>query len=143
LPYTYLDNLTTADVAFQATGETPEEMFISAAQATMAVMVPDLDSIDNLQTRRIYLKDDAIDMLLFQFLQELIFFKDAESLLLKVESVKIEQGNNQYELSAELGGEAADPDKHELVVDVKAVTLHKFQVAQTPDGWQAVVILDI
>lgn len=143
MPYTYLDNLTTADVAFQATGETPEEMFISAAQATMAVMVPDLDSIDNLQTRRIYLKDDAIDMLLFQFLQELIFFKDAESLLLKVESVKIEQGNNQYELSAELGGEAADPDKHELVVDVKAVTLHKFQVAQTPDGWQAVVILDI
>ena len=69
MPYTYLDNLTTADVAFQATGETPEEMFISAAQATMAVMVPDLDSIDNLQTRRIYLKDDAIDMLLFQFLQ--------------------------------------------------------------------------
>jgi len=143
LPYTYLDNLTTADVAFRATGNTPEEMFISAAQATMAVMVPDLESIENLQTRWIQLKDDALDMLLFQFLQELIFFKDAESLLLKVESVKIEQIENQYTLNAEICGEAANPDKHELVVDVKAVTLHKFQVAQTPDGWQAVVILDI
>jgi SHS2 domain-containing protein len=29
------------------------------------------------------------------------------------------------------------------VVDVKAVTLHRFRVEQTPSGWEATVILDI
>jgi SHS2 domain-containing protein len=30
-----------------------------------------------------------------------------------------------------------------LIVDVKAVTLHRFIVERTPAGWRAAVILDI
>ena len=40
-------------------------------------------------------------------------------------------------------GEVMDPERHDLVVDVKAVTLHEFRVARDKREWNAFVILDI
>jgi SHS2 domain-containing protein len=36
-----------------------------------------------------------------------------------------------------------DPQKHPQNVDVKAVTMHRFQIRQIPQGWEASVVLDI
>src|SRR5438067_7764273 len=82
MPYKYLEDIGTADIAFEATGRNLPELFMSAADATMNVMIENLDAIEPRSTKQIQLKSDAIDMLLFDFLQELIFFKDAEQLLL-------------------------------------------------------------
>ncbi|NTV43837.1 MAG: archease, partial [Syntrophobacteraceae bacterium] len=43
----------------------------------------------------------------------------------------------------EASGEKIDPDRHDLIVDVKAVTFHHFRVEQTRHGWEAMVILDL
>ncbi|PSO67356.1 MAG: hypothetical protein BRC42_16445 [Cyanobacteria bacterium QS_1_48_34] len=40
-------------------------------------------------------------------------------------------------------GETLDPNPHQQIVDVKAVTLHHFQLEQTGEVWTATVILDI
>ncbi len=143
MPYRYLDDIATADAAFEATGKTIEEMFVAAADATMNVMVADLDTIERSRCMTIAVESDAIDMLLFELLQELIFYKDAERLLLRVESVGIERAGGLFFLTAAAYGEELNPSKHELVVDVKAVTLHHFRVEETPGGWEAAVILDI
>ena len=81
-------------------------------------------------------------MLLFNLLQEIIFLKDAEQLLLRIESVEIGY-DGLYFLKAIGRGEQIDRGKHELIVDVKAVTLHMFKVEQTLRGWDAFIILDI
>ncbi len=143
MPYQYLEDIATADVAFEAWGDTVEDMFVAAADATMNVMVEDLNTIADRQRRIIHVEADAVDMLLFQLLQELIYYKDAERLLLRVPEVHIQRQNDGFSLSAEAYGEELDPDQHELLVDVKAVTLHRFQVQQTESGWKAMVILDI
>ncbi len=143
MPYRYLDDIATADVAFEAWGQTLEELFIAAADATMNVMVEDLTTIIPREHRTIRAEADAIDMLLFEFLQELIYYKDAERLLLRVSRVHIDRRDDHALLAAEASGEELDPQKHELLVDVKAVTLHRFQVERTADGWRAMVILDI
>jgi SHS2 domain-containing protein len=49
----------------------------------------------------------------------------------------------EYHLSAVTQGEVLDRDQHQERVDVKAVTLHRFQLEKTDDGWIAMVILDI
>ncbi len=95
------------------------------------------------ESRVIELEAEALDLLLFQFLQELIFYKDAEQLLLRVPQVLIEERAGGYKLRAEAKGERLDPTKHQLRVDVKAVTLHRFSLERTTEGWQAFVILDI
>ena len=143
MPYTYLDDIATADIAFEARGATLEEVLVAAADATMNVMVDELDSIADRVRRPIDVQAAAPDMLLYALLEELIFRKDAERLLLRVPSVRIEDRDGELVLRAEAYGEPLDPGRHPLLVDVKAVTLHRFAVERTASGWRATVILDI
>jgi SHS2 domain-containing protein len=143
MPYEYLEDIAVADAAFKAWGQTLEEMFCAAAEAVMNVMVADLETIDGQQQLTLQVESDAIDMLLFELLQELIFYKDAEQLVLRVQELEIRRRNGLYTLRALAYGEQIDPGKHDLVVDVKAVTLHRFSVEQTSLGWETTVILDV
>jgi SHS2 domain-containing protein len=143
MPYKYLEDIGTADIAFEATGRDLSELFTSAADATMNVMIENLDTIEPRETRRIELKNDEIDMLLFDFLQELIYFKDADRLLLRVDEIRIDKRDSAYSLKATTAGEQLDAGRHQQRADVKAVTLHDFRVEKTEGGWKAVAILDI
>lgn len=143
MPYRFLEHIAVADIAFEAWGDTVEEMFVAACDATMNVMVGDLATISRRATRSIRVEAESIEMLLFHLLQELIFYKDAERLLLRVPVVDVRESIDRFALSAEAYGEELDPKKHELIVDVKAVTLHRYSVEKGPLGWEARVILDI
>jgi SHS2 domain-containing protein len=143
VPYKYLEDVGTADIAFEATGRDLSELFTAAADAMMNVMIENIDAIEPRQTRRIELKNDEIDMLLFDFLQELIYFKDADRLLLRVREIQIDKRNGAYSLSATTAGEPLDAERHQQRADVKAVTLHDFRVEKTEGGWKATAILDI
>jgi SHS2 domain-containing protein len=50
---------------------------------------------------------------------------------------------NGYALQAELVGEPIDPHRHELLADVKAVTLHGLCVERVDSAWRAEVTLDV
>jgi SHS2 domain-containing protein len=143
MPYEFLDEMATADIAFCAWGETLEETFVAAATAVVQVMVENLDAIRPCQERRIMVEHEALDLLLFNFLQEPVYYKDAEQLLLVVAQVEIAMHEGRYRLTATARGERLDPDRHHLRVDVKAVTLHRFRLQQRERGWEALVILDI
>ncbi len=143
MSYRYLDEIATADIAFEATGKSLEAMFRDAAEATMNVMVEDLRSIRPHETRAIGLENANVDMLLFDLLQELIYYKDAERLLLRITAISIDKDDRLYRLRATAAGERLDPDRHEQRADVKAVTLHRFTVEKTDEGWKSLVILDI
>jgi SHS2 domain-containing protein len=143
MPYKYLEEIGIADIAFEATGRNLPELFTAAADATMNVMIENIDAIEPRKTRRIALQNDKIDMLLFDFLQEVIYFKDAERLLLCTREVQIEEKDDAYSLNATAVGEPLDPARHQQRADVKAVTLHDFHVEKTEGGWKATAILDI
>jgi SHS2 domain-containing protein len=141
--YRFLEDFATADIALEATGGTLEEVFVAAADATMNVMIESLDSIEDRTRRNIELKNDQLDMLLFDLLQELIYYKDAEQLLLRIKEIVITEQSGASVLHATAGGETLNPDRHEQRADVKAVTLHHFSLDKTEHGWKALVILDI
>ena len=143
MPYKFLEEIGTADIAFEAVGRDLPELFRDAADATMNVMIDNLDAIKPRETRHIELSNDKIDMLLFDFLQELIYFKDAERLLLRTREVRIDERNQKWFLKAEAAGEPLDAARHHQRADVKAVTLHDFSVEKEDGGWKARVLLDI
>ena len=130
-------------MAFEAWGASLPELFIAAADATMNVMISDLSMIQAREQRRLELSDADADMLLFKFLQEMIFYKDAERLLLRVRELEIRQREGLYLVLAHAYGERIDVSRHELLVDVKAVTLHRFNLTPTASGWKTEVILDV
>jgi len=139
MAFKFLEDIATADVAFQATGRTLEELFESCGLATMQVMA-DLKSVDKDVKKEIKIKADSVEMLLKKFLDELIFIKDSELLLFSKFDTKIKK-NGSYQLNATALGEKIDVKKHKLGVDVKATTMHMFEVTGPP--WKARVILDI
>lgn len=143
MPYEYIDDVAVADVQFRAWGSDLTEVFVSAADATMNVMIHDLDTIEPREQRAFNLHNDALDMLLFDFLQELIFYKDSEQLLLRVPKVNIEERQGTFFLKAKAVGEQLDPARHGQGVDVKAVTLHRFALEKNEQGWTNLTILDI
>jgi SHS2 domain-containing protein len=143
MPYRFLEGLTMADIAFEATGKSIEEMFVSAAEAMANTQIEDLRSLDTKVKKEFTLEAPDLERLLHDFLQELIFLKDADLLLFKQHTLKIEQTTAGYSLKASLKGEAIDMKKHKMLVDVKAVSWHKFKVEKTKSGWKAVVIIDV
>lgn len=143
MPYRFLEDIATADVAFEAWGKTPEELFAASADALMNVMIAKLRTIRMREEQELRLEHAEMDMLLFNFLNEFIYFKDARQLLLRVRSISISASNTRYRLHATVGGEQLDPSRHAQLVDVKAVTLHRFHVGKTEAGWRAEVVLDI
>ncbi|HBG47267.1 MAG TPA: archease [Deltaproteobacteria bacterium] len=143
MEYRYLEEIATADVAFEARGKDPAEVFTAAAEATVNVMVDEPERIERKEWVTVELEDTGLEMLLFDFLNELVYYKDAKKLLLRVDTMKIRESDGSYSLSAELSGEEIDPAKHPLGADVKAVTLHMFSLEEDSAGWKAIAILDI
>ena len=141
--YEFREDIAIADVAFRAWGPTREAVFEQAARATLNVMVEELTSVRAALVREVELQGEQFDLLLFDFLNEIVFYKDAEQLLLLPVKIAIEGSEGELLLRAVLAGEKADPGRHPLLVDVKAVTLHRFTLEREEDGWRAQVVLDI
>lgn len=143
MPYRFRDDIAIADVAFEAEGQTPSELFSNAALAVTNTMVKDINSVERKVVKDFQLEADDLETLLYGFLQELIFYKDAELLLFSRYDLDIREEKGKWLLSANIRGEELNQEKHQLVADVKAVSLHNFKVRKRTDGWRAEVILDV
>jgi SHS2 domain-containing protein len=143
MPYTFLDNIAIADVAFEASAATSEELFMEAADALTSVMVDDLSSVRPGLERVFRIGSGSLERLLFEYLQMFVFYKDAEGLLLRPREVSIREGDGSLSLEARVAGERIDRGRHGLGADVKAVTWHRFRVWHHAGTWKATVVLDI
>jgi SHS2 domain-containing protein len=144
MPYRFIEGLTVADVAFEATGATLEALFTSAGLAMTATEVGNPESVRKEERRAFDLTSKAVDLLLYNFLQELIYFKDVDQLLFGGFDLSIQkETEGRYRLQGSGQGEPIDPGRHLMLVEVKAVTMHRFEVTPGPDGWKAIVVLDI
>jgi SHS2 domain-containing protein len=143
MSYRYLEDVAIADVAFEARGKTLAELFSNAALAVTNTMVQDVETVDQRVAKSFELEAGDPEMLLYRFLQELVFYKDAELLLFNRFDLDIRQEIGRWRLIATIRGEEISGEKHELGADVKAVSLHNFSVQKTAQGWRADVILDV
>lgn len=143
MPFEFIDELATADIAFRARGATLEETFAAAAEALTAVMVENPASVRPVTRLEVRLENEDLDLLLFDFLQEMIFHKDASGLLLRSGELALSRSRGVHRLEAVLLGESIDPSRHQLRLDVKAVTLHRFTLKRARQGWEATVLLDV
>ncbi|MBI3812072.1 MAG: archease [Nitrospirae bacterium] len=140
--YTFPEDQVISDLVFEATGDTPAELFQAAGLALFEVMA-DTGRVHPRIRKEIRLKHAQIDQLLYDWLSELIYLKDAAGLLFKEFSVQLTQ-DNDWSLVATVRGEPIDPKRHGLRADAKAVTYHQFEVVQTETGsWKARVVVDI
>lgn|SRR5574337_611275 len=141
--YRFLEDIAIADVAFEAEGKTLAELFTNAASALTNTMVKRLDSVEQKVKKTVQLPAADPEMLLYSFLQRLVYYKDARLLLFSRYEFVIVEEKGKWRLKATIHGEQINQEKHQLVADVKAVSLHNFKVRKTVNGWLAEVILDV
>lgn len=139
--FRFLEDVAIADAAFEAQGKTLEELFATCALATFEVMA-NTKRVEPKEKIKIELEHEKIDNLLFDWLAELIYLKDAKEMFFGKFDLSIEK-KNKYILRGQVFGEKIDYKKHRVKVDVKAVTLHLFEVKKVRNNWKARIVLDI
>jgi SHS2 domain-containing protein len=132
----------TSDLAFVAHGPTLEAAFAAAGEALLAATLERPDSVERRERRSVALEEPDLELLLMRFLNELVYLRDAEALLLHPERILVKH-DGQARLEGELAGERIDLARHALATDVKAATAHGLRVAPTAEGWTAAVTLDV
>jgi SHS2 domain-containing protein len=145
--FEFVDRVT-SDLAFVARGATLADLFCSAAEALLAATLEDPAQVSQRICRTVHLEEPDLELLLLRFLNELVYLRDAEHLLLRPQRVRVSAAD-AARLEADLVGEVIDLERHQLATEVKAVTAHDLRVArETGDGdgdgsWQASVTLDV
>lgn len=140
--FTLLEDIAIADVAFEAYGRNLSELFENAAYAIFDIMV-DLKSVKSKLNKNIKIKADTVENLLYDFLSEIIYIKDADYMVFNKILVKIKEEKNEYQLEAVIYGDKIDYENQKLKLDVKAVTLHMFTIEKLKTGYKALVIVDV
>ena len=138
--YTFIDH--TADVLFEARAPTIEDLFAQCALALEETQV-DISKIEQNLTQEITGENAKLDRLLFDFLDDVLFYKDAELLIFNKFDLSIMEEGGVYKLHCVAHGEKLDHQKHDPKVDVKAITMHLFEVKEIEDGFFAKVLVDI
>jgi SHS2 domain-containing protein len=138
--YEVLDNVAIADCAFEVEATDLDDLFATAARALAELMVDPATLTQSLE-RRVVLEADSLDVLLFDWLSELIGLKDSEGAAFPRAEVQVEPGP-PWRLRARLLGGPLHGGAAALRADPKAVTFHLFRVEPAPPGWRARVVID-
>lgn len=142
--YKFLEKVAIADIAYEAQGKDLNELFQNAALAILELSA-DLKTIDPKKKLQFELQNEKIDGLLYDFLSEILFLKDSKYMVFNKANVSIieDKNNKKYKLKAMLVGDSINPKKQKLENDIKAVTMHMFEVKKEKNKWKATVVVDI
>jgi SHS2 domain-containing protein len=130
-----------ADCALEIEGHDLDDLFETAAGALAELMV-DPTTVELSVERRIALAADTVDLLLYDWLSELIFRKDRDREVFPRARVRV-GGKGPFRLDADVRGGVIDRVRTALRADPKAVTFHQFAVRPADSGWQARLVIDI
>jgi protein archease len=130
---------TTADVGVTSYGSTLPEALEAQAQGMFDVMA-ETDSVQPKEEFTVEADGTDDEVLLVDFLNELLFLFDAKRILLREFHIT-ETGGGK--LKASVRGEEIDLTRHVIKTPIKAVTYHMLKVERTPDGYRTTVVYDI
>ncbi len=137
LTYEIIDH--TADLGIIVKGPDVKSLFILAAQAMTDLMVEG-DISDKTATRNVLVKGEDFPDLMVRWLGEILYLFEGENFI--VHSIEI-KSISPIQLKSTLSLSSFEPEYHQVLREIKAVTYHQISVDKFDDGWEARVIFDI
>ena len=134
----------TADLGLRVRAANLSKLFTEAARGLLSMIVANPGDIQPVVQRAYRLEGDERDLLLFDWLNELLYTFDTERILLGEFDVVVEGSPAAgLGLTAQCRGEPVDEGRHRLEHEVKAITYHGLSVEKLEGEWVAEVIVDI
>jgi SHS2 domain-containing protein len=139
----FLDDVATADLAFDAVGDSLQELFQGATCALIEVLADPI-TVGSTWRQTIERTDEDPAELLFDWLSDLVYWKDAAGIVFsKAPVTLIHRSDGYWSLEGLLYGEAVDGSTQMLRADVKGVTKHLYRLLQSEGQWTVRVVLDV
>jgi SHS2 domain-containing protein len=127
----------TSDMGLKAYGKDLAEAFANAAYGMFSI-IAELDNVKEAESRRIEIKEDDGESVLFEWLNSLLYYFDVDGLIFKrFDIVEFGEGH----LKADCWGEKFDPERHHLKTGVKSATYYMLEVDEAKNRVQ--VIFDV
>lgn len=128
-----------ADLGINVKGRDEKRLFIHAALAMTDIMVRGNKGRKKV-SRDIIVEGVDFPDLMVKWLGEILYLFAGERLI--VDSIAI-NSLNQMQLKALIIFVIFDPNHHEILREIKAVTYHQISVCKIDRGWEANIIFDI
>ena len=142
MDYEVLDNITSADIAVAVTGDNINELFMKGGIALVSEMTDYPGKIIEKVRRSGSLSHPELELLFFQFLNEILFYKDAEGVILKPINVGIELSGGEYTCTYIFSGELINESLCGFRVDIKGVSLHHLRIEKRDGIFRGVAVFD-
>lgn len=127
-----------ADIGVRGVGQSPAQAFEQAAIALMAVIC-DPAGVESRSEIQIKGSEPDLESLFYDWLNQLISEMAVSGMLFSRFKVEIDGTS----LTGRAWGEPADPEKHNITVEVKAATYAQLKVENTNGRWLAQCIVDV
>ena len=139
--YEFLEEVALADCAVDVEANGLDDLFETAASALAEVMVDPATILVTVE-RVITITAPQLDLLLYDWLAELIYRKDRDLEVFTRVKAWV-SGSGPFQLTAHVWGGVIDPERTALRADPKAVTFHQFALEQRDGIWRARIVIDI
>ncbi len=140
MAYRFIEH--TADMGVEVEAASFEEL-LSESLLALTDSLTEVGEVGAEVERQVELRAPSREDLLVDWLNELVYLFETESVLFRLAEVGVEEEGGGWLLRGTLRGERYDPARHRIKTLIKAVTYHQLQVTSSSRGWQARVIFDI
>ncbi len=136
--YKFLEH--TSDQLVEVEAKSVEELFEDSAKAFFDTIV-DISRVEPKEEFEIELTANNVQDLLYRFLNELLYLFDTKKAVFS--KFKAEFDEENLTIDVKMWGEYFDPKKHSPKYEIKAVTLHNFEVKEENGIWKARFLFDL
>ena len=140
MKYQFLPN--TADIKFQAYGNSIEDAFTNSAYALVEIMCK--EKIKDALVTKIKVNGKDFESLLVNFLGEFLFLLDSQNFILnkinRISKIQLNK-NKEYELTADISGDNAK--NYEIAHNIKAITYNDMLIEEKKNKWLCQVVVDV
>ncbi len=128
----------TADIKFQAFGNSLKEVFENSALALFNTIYD--KKIKEKEKFKIKVQGNDLESLLYNFLEEVLVLIDSKNFLpAKIKILKFSE--EDFKIEAEILGD--DAKNYEISMQVKAITYNEMFIKKKKNKWISQVVLDI
>ncbi len=139
--YRFIDH--TADIAVEVSAESYNDLFAASALAWKDSVVDNFSS-DNQGEKEIEINDKSLEELLVNFLSELNYLLLVKRWIFSgVKEISVGKNKDQYTAKIKITGEPVDESKHELKIEIKAVTFHQMDIKYDDGKYKTRIVFDI
>ena len=128
-----------SELAVKVTGGSQADLFANSAFALFDV-ISDVEKIEVKERLPLEVEGADRDDLLVNWMRELLYLYQGSGYLLKEFLIREVKDTS---VKAEVCGEKAEPDRHEIKQEIAAVAYHQSRMTKTGNQWTAQLIFEV